>query len=633
MADYYLATDGDDGNAGTESAPFGTLEGLLGALGAGDTGYVRGGTYNPTGFTDGSQQQGTESSPIRLEAVAGETVVFDFGNDTYGGLRLWDCAYWELRGFEVRNAPSYGVYLFGGTHHCTVENVTVDGSGGDPNTSGAGIYLYNAPDNVVRNCVARNAYDPSSGGGNADGFAAEAAIRSVFEDCVSHGNSDDGFDFWQAEDQTVRGCVAYENGYDPDGNEAGDGNGFKLGGGSGPSGGHRVERCVSYRNAARGFHYNDANVPVEVFNCTAWENPTNFWFAEVEHVLRNNLSVDGSESLGSAVDDAFNSWNLSVSSPSFASTNPGSDDFLRLSPDSPAIDAGTDVGLPYEGSAPDLGAYETAGSDDDSGSDSGSTTTEPTLRVATADGGSVAFQSGPVNYFDGASWVQPRVAYYDGASWVEVAAGSGSGSGGSGSDSGDSGSTGDGVVESFESGDLSAYAGDTNAFAVTSDRAADGSQSLVSTGGESNWASVLSTNGLDTYVPHGSTVRVNVFLTDASDSAIVRFGVAGSDNWIGAGYNANEGGVQISEAVGGNWSQIGNGPLSPATGEWMEWEVAWGVDSDDQVDITCYDANGDEIGGGSATTSDHQSDDGVGFEYTLQYGGTGPVYFDNLRLV
>lgn len=34
-------------------------------------------------------------------------------------------------------------------------------------------------------------------------------------------------------------------------------------------------------------------------------------------------------------------------------------DFLRLAPTSPLIDAGTDVGLSYEGEAPDLGARET----------------------------------------------------------------------------------------------------------------------------------------------------------------------------------------------------------------------------------------------------------------------------------
>ena len=627
MADYYLATDGDDSNAGTESAPFGTLSQLLGSLGAGDTGYVRGGTYNPTGFADGSQQQGTDSNPIRLEAVDGETVVFDFGNDTYGGMRLWDCAYWELRSFEVRNAPSYGLYLFGGTHHCTIENVTVDGSGGDSNTSGAGIYLYNAPDNVVRNCVARNAYDPSSGGGNADGFAAEASPRSLFEDCVSHGNSDDGFDFWQAENETIRRCVAYDNGYDPDGNEAGDGNGFKLGGGN-TSGGHRVERCVSYRNAARGFHYNEANIAVEVFNCTAWDNPTNFWFADVAHVLRNNLSAEGSESLGSSVDHSYNSWNLGIDSPSFASTDPTSPDFLRLSTDSPAIDAGTDVGVSFEGDAPDLGAYETGATDSGSG-DTGDTgtTDDPTLRVATAaSDGSVAFQTGTLSVYDGSAWVQPAVNYYDGASFVTVS---------SGSDSTTADPTDSSVVDDFERGDLTPYNGDTTAFAVTSDQVAQGTYALGSagSGGDTDWKNVRSTAGLNTYVPHGSTFRVRVFLTSTGDSAILRFGIAGSDNWIGVGYNANEGGIQISEAVGGSWSQIGTGPLSPSAGEWMDWEISWGVDADDAVSITCYDASGAEIGSGSATASDHRSDDGVGFEYTFQYGGTGPVYFDDARLV
>ncbi|MFQ6036902.1 MAG: ankyrin repeat domain-containing protein [Sedimentisphaerales bacterium] len=33
-------------------------------------------------------------------------------------------------------------------------------------------------------------------------------------------------------------------------------------------------------------------------------------------------------------------------------------DFLRLAPGSDAIDAGTDVGLPFVGKAPDLGAFE-----------------------------------------------------------------------------------------------------------------------------------------------------------------------------------------------------------------------------------------------------------------------------------
>jgi len=620
MAEYYLAPDGNDTDPGSQSQPFGTLQRLLDSLAPGDTGYVRGGTYTPTGYADGSGQQGTESAPIRLEGYAEETPVFDFGGDTYGGLRLWDCAYWELRDFTVRNAPSYGVYLFGGTHHTLLENLTVDGSGGDTGTSGAGINVYEAPDTTIRNCVSKNNYDPASGGSHADGIAVDSSPRSLVEDCVSHGNSDDGFDLWESEDEVLRRCVAYDNGYDPDGNEAGDGNGFKLGGGS-TSGGHRIERCVSYRNAARGFHYNEATIPVEVYNCTAWDNPTNFWFAEVEHVLRNNLSAQGSLSLGSAVDDAYNSWNLGITTPSFESTDPTSGDFLRLSPDSPAIDAGTDVGLPYEGDAPDLGAYETGTSD-------AADTSEPTLTVATAAGdGGVEFQPATVRYYDGTQWVGKPVSYYDGSDFVTVAEGT------TAEPTDPSGSTDPNLVDSFENGDLSAYSGDTSAFAVTTDRAADGTHALVGTAGGTDWRSIRSMSGLPRYVPYGSTFRVAVFLTDTADSAIVRFGVGGASNWIAAGYNPNEGGIQLSEAVDGSWSQIGNDSLAVVAGEWMEWEIAWGVDGDDQVAITCYDTDGTEIGSGTATASDHRADDGVGFEYTLQYGGTGPVYFDHLRVV
>lgn len=619
-ADYYLAPDGDDGNPGTETQPFGSLQKLLGSLSAGDLGYVRGGTYYPTGYADGSAQHGTDTAHIRLEGYPGEDVVFDFGNDTYGGLRLWDCTYWELRNFTVRNAPSYGIYLFGGTQYTLVENVTVDGSGGDPNTSGGGITVYKAPDTTIRNCVSKNNYDPSSGGGNADGFAIDTSPGCLVEDCVAHSNSDDGFDLWEAENQTVRNCIAYGNGYAPDGTEAGDGNGFKLGGGS-TSGGHRIERCVSYGNASRGFDYNTATLPIEMYNCTAWDNPTNYWFEEAAHVLRNNISYQGTVSLASIVDDQSNSWNLGITNPSFESTDPTSSDFLRLSPDSPAIDAGIDVGLSFEGSAPDIGAYETGATS--------TPTASPTLKVATrASDGTVGFQPATIRYYDGTQWVAKPVSYYDGSQFVTVADGS------TASGSGSSGSTDPNLIDSFERGDLSAYHGDTSSFAVTTDRAVDGSHALVSTAGQSNWRNVRSTSGLDTYVPHGSTFRTNVWITDTNDCAIVRFGVAGAGNWIGAGYNGNNGGIQISEAVSSNWTQLGQGGLSPPTGEWLTFEIAWGVSAADAVDISVSDASGTTLGSASASAdSSHRGDDGVGLEYTFQYGGSGPVYFDHLRLV
>lgn len=76
------------------------------------------------------------------------------------------------------------------------------------------------------------------------------------------------------------------------------------------------------------------------------------------------------------IDDQFNSWNtpppaVEITKADLLSLNdsvitgPRNPDgstpksgFLRLALDSDAIDAGTDVGLPFAGKAPDLGAFE-----------------------------------------------------------------------------------------------------------------------------------------------------------------------------------------------------------------------------------------------------------------------------------
>ena len=84
----------------------------------------------------------------------------------------------------------------------------------------------------------------------------------------------------------------------------------------------------------------------------------NFQMSRLWTQKRNNISYKGSVSLDSQTDDENNSWNLGIDNPMFISEDPGSPDFLHLSPDSPAVDAGVDVGLQFNGSAPDLGAFE-----------------------------------------------------------------------------------------------------------------------------------------------------------------------------------------------------------------------------------------------------------------------------------
>src|SRR5690606_37131334 len=73
-ATYYVATWGSDGNPGSESAPFRTIGRGASAANAGDTVYVRGGTYvESVNIT----KSGNSSAPIRLHAYPGETPVMD----------------------------------------------------------------------------------------------------------------------------------------------------------------------------------------------------------------------------------------------------------------------------------------------------------------------------------------------------------------------------------------------------------------------------------------------------------------------------------------------------------------------------------------------------------------------------
>ena len=73
-ATFYVATYGDDANAGTEELPFQTIQRGAWALSAGDTLIVRGGTYLETLFW--VIPSGTSwSQPVTVQAAPGETVV------------------------------------------------------------------------------------------------------------------------------------------------------------------------------------------------------------------------------------------------------------------------------------------------------------------------------------------------------------------------------------------------------------------------------------------------------------------------------------------------------------------------------------------------------------------------------
>ena len=92
--------------------------------------------------------------------------------------------------------------------------------------------------------------------------------------------------------------------------------------------------------------------------------------------MRNNISFDNIEGAfhpgGSNTISDHNTWDgIAVDGADFTSLNPGGVDgprgqhntlpillFMRLANGSNLIDAGVDIGRPFNGAAPDLGAFE-----------------------------------------------------------------------------------------------------------------------------------------------------------------------------------------------------------------------------------------------------------------------------------
>jgi hypothetical protein len=100
---YYVSPDGSDTAAGTEEAPFRTIQRAASLVDAGDTVVVRAGRYAGFQLCWDFPQNGTVSQPITFLADSG-VVIEGCNDETADGINLEESSYVVIDGFTVDNA-------------------------------------------------------------------------------------------------------------------------------------------------------------------------------------------------------------------------------------------------------------------------------------------------------------------------------------------------------------------------------------------------------------------------------------------------------------------------------------------------------------------------------------------------
>lgn len=284
--DVWVATDGDDTNSGTASAPLKTLAKGYDLLcppvqnasngdpcsGALTTMCIKSGTYAmSTKFELKKTRMGTASRIITIQAdpAATKRPILDFssqprlqcGKDASDknqrGIDL-GADYFHIKGLEVMGSNDNGIMVQGA--HNTIENCVVHDCAdfGIAIGSGSG-YTGSGTYNTILNCDSYHNFDSQCSGENADGFGAKkgSGEGNVFRGCRAWSDSDDGWDFYGwTSSITVENCWAFNMATEAaySGSNS-DGNGFKLGSDS-SDGGHKLANCISFGNKAAGFTNN-----------------------------------------------------------------------------------------------------------------------------------------------------------------------------------------------------------------------------------------------------------------------------------------------------------------------------------------------------------------------------------------
>ena len=357
-------------------------------------------------------KSGTEGNRIHYWAYPGETPVFDFSAVKPPDRRVVgiyvEADYLHIKGLEMtgiqttitEHTESYCIYSRG--NHNIFEQLSMH------DNVGTAFRHFRGGGNLVLNSDAYRNWDTVSEqgiGDNNDGFGMHpnAGVEvNMIKGSRAWFNSDDGFDFIRADSPViVDSSWAFYNGFSSSFEPLGDGTGFKVGGFAFDTEDripaviprHTVRFSLAVRNKANGFYANHHLGGNDWYNNTGYlngsrdfnmlnrptrENASNIDGPGYEHVLVNNLAIaqfgDGTAHIVDSLNtQEANSWIAGIravpedflsvdfeqlTAPRKPDGSLPDIDFLRPAPGSVLVDAGVDLGFPYLGQAPELGAFE-----------------------------------------------------------------------------------------------------------------------------------------------------------------------------------------------------------------------------------------------------------------------------------
>jgi hypothetical protein len=213
--EFHVTTDGDDGAAGTSSAPWGSIQHAMDNASPGSTVYIHSGNYNERVYLNVS---GTEDNYITFKAFGNDEVILDgTGLSDYALVEIYDVHHIAIEGIKIGNneqLDAVGILIEGACDHiriedCDIFNVNFSTNPNDPisdETNAQALIVYgDRADHAITDLeiIDNEIYDCRLGysealavNGNVDGFLiSENEVHDVTNigiDIIGHeGTCDD----------------------------------------------------------------------------------------------------------------------------------------------------------------------------------------------------------------------------------------------------------------------------------------------------------------------------------------------------------------------------------------------------------------------------------------------------------